>query len=72
MRQARFVAPSLTEQEIIEALASVGATKENLVDSAKEVYLLRINKARRMGRPLIYWRRRSKTKSMKSWHEIEN
>lgn len=41
--------PSLTEQEIIEALASVGATKENLVDSAKEVYLLRINKARRMG-----------------------
>ncbi|ELB56260.1 hypothetical protein OKO_00921 [Enterococcus faecium EnGen0056] len=49
MRQARVVAPSLTEQEIIEALASVGATKENLVDSAKEVYLLRINKARRMG-----------------------
>ncbi|MCS8592081.1 lipase [Enterococcus faecium] len=49
LRQARFVAPSLTEQEIIEALTSVGATKENLVDSAKEVYLLRINKARRMG-----------------------
>ncbi|EFF29947.1 conserved hypothetical protein [Enterococcus faecium U0317] len=49
MRQARVVAPSLTEQEIIEALASVVATKENLVDSAKEVYLLRINKARRMG-----------------------
>ncbi|HAP8714335.1 TPA: lipase [Enterococcus faecium] len=49
LRQARVVAPSLTEQEIIEALASVGATKENLVDSAKEVYLLRINKARRMG-----------------------
>nr|WP_240318075.1 hypothetical protein [Enterococcus faecium] len=49
LRQARVVAPSLAEQEIIEALASVVATKENLVDSAKEVYLLRINKARRMG-----------------------
>lgn len=37
LRQARVVAPSLTEQEIIEALASVVATKENLVDETRRI-----------------------------------
>ncbi len=72
LRQARVVAPSLTGQEIIEALASVGATKENLVDSAKEVYLLRINKARRMGEAFDTLAKEIQDKIMKSWHEIEN
>ncbi|WP_165005106.1 MULTISPECIES: lipase [unclassified Enterococcus] len=49
LKRARYVAPALNEQELLEALASVGATRENLVDSPKEMYQLRIDKAKKMG-----------------------